>query len=353
MIELFYRDGWNWVNYAGETRPIIPKETLYWEDTFPGAALDETTWYKMPLVFSAGNSEDQWYMPGNVEVSGGTLKIWSKIENVVGQGSAPYMSYQSNDGINRAHPRTHLPAGSRPFSSGMINTRNAPEPLWFPLFSRFEMRGRLPHGQGLLPAFWLRRKDGGAPFAEVDIMEYFGNYRPGRTKNSLHFPNSIGVNAMQVYADFEPARPGTGDWHVWDVEIRPALENPDPLKDPIIFEFHLDGRLTGYFKVTDETCIRDMHMIDRDTGQKTDPARPNLAWDICINTAVGGKWVGQVDQQLGYLPIMNRCSRNQRVPPGGDDWGASCDLTDLFFAEMPALFEVDYVRVYDLGYHTW
>lgn len=349
MIERYIRRGFEWVGGGGERITITPDESLIFNEQFTGTSVNEDTWYKMPLVYSAGNSEDQWYMPNNLVVSDGTLKIVSKIENVVGQGGAPYMSYESSDGINRAAPRTALPAGSRPFSSGMINTREGGQQLHFPLFSRFELRGRIPHGQGLLPAFWLRRRRGAA-WGEVDIMEYFGNYRPGYTKNSLHFPNTIGVNAMQVYSFCETAAPGTGGWHNWDVEIRPANENPDPLKDPIIFEFHLDGRLTGYFKLTDELSIRDLHMIDRVTGEKQYDDDPRLSWDICVNTAVGGKWVGQVDQQLGYLPIVNRCSRNQKAPPGGDDHGASCNLEELFFAEMPATFEVEHIKVWDLGY---
>lgn len=160
---------------------------------------------------SAGNLESQWYRPENIVVSNGTAKITAKAETFSGpEHQAPAMSFASSDGVNRARPRTGHPAGSRPFTSGMMSTRDASPKRFFPLFSRFEIRARLPHGQGLLPAFWLRRKDGGASWGEVDIMEYFFNYRPGLSKFSLHFPNIIGVNATQQSKAFETPVAGTG-----------------------------------------------------------------------------------------------------------------------------------------------
>ncbi|WP_394803616.1 family 16 glycosylhydrolase [Niabella hibiscisoli] len=78
------------------------------------------------------------------------------------------------------------------------------------------MRARIPHGQGVLPAFWLRRKDG-ASWGEVDIMEYFGGYRPGYSKFTLHFPNTIGANTTQQHVFLksplpEPAAGMCGRW---------------------------------------------------------------------------------------------------------------------------------------------
>ncbi len=323
-------------------------ETLYWADEFD-SPITADRWGVQTLPFSAGNTESQWYRPENVTVSNGAVKITAKAQTYTGStAQAPAMSFVSSDGINRAAPRTGHPAGSRPFTSGMFSTRDASPKRFFPLFSRFEIRARLPHGQGLLPAFWLRRKDGGASWGEVDIMEYFFNYRPGQTKFSLHFPNTIGVNATQQSRDFEAPVAGTGGFHTWDVVIRPAGEKQNPLEDPIEFTAHLDGQQSGYYKLTDVQTIRDLHMIDRATGAKIDASNPRLSWDVCVNMAVGGKWVGQPDQQLGYLPIVDRCSRTQAAPPGGN--GANCSKSDLFFATLPAVFEVDYVRVYDLGY---
>jgi len=325
----------------------VPAPTLYWSDEFTSAVTAER-WGTITKPFSAGNIESQWYQAGNVTVSDGSLKLVAKAETHTGSSSdAPAMSFVSADGTNYATPMTGLPAGSRPFTSGMLSTRDASPERYFPLFSRFEIRARVPHGQGLLPAFWLRRIQG-ASWGEVDIMEYFANYKPGYSKFSLHFPNTIGVNATQQTHFFETAVPGSSGWHTWGVEIRPSNTNADPLQDPIVFKSYLDGVQAASYTLTDVQTIRDLHMIDRTSGAPIDPAHPNLSWDVCVNLAVGGKWVGQPDQQLGYLPIVNRCSRNQSAPPGND--GTQCATTGLFFSELPATYEVDYVRVYDLGY---
>lgn len=302
-----------------------------WRDEFDGDAV-KPWWFKMDKPYAAGNSESQWYRPENLEVSNGTLKIISRREDVSGPvWQAPAMSFASPDGVNRATPRTGLPEGARFFTSGLINTREGTPATYFPLFARFEIRARVPHGQGLLPAFWLRR-NGGAGYGEVDIMESFGNYRPGQGKFSLHFPNTTGVNRTQQGVHFEDADPEVSGWHTWAVEITPTTSDPQA---PIRFQAFLDNVEFGDYVVDDAPTIQML----RD-------APSDATWDIALNTAVGGKWVGEPDQQLGYLPMVHRCSRSQGRPDG--DNPLSCDLTDLFFAQLPAVFEIDYVRVWDL-----
>lgn len=346
MSQRFVRKGPVWRAYAHDSMLITPTPKLILDEQFTGTSINESRWAINEETYGAGNIEDHWYQRANVVVSNGTCKLIAKKETVTGSAAAaPAMSYASSDGVNRAKPRTGLPAGSRPFSSGLLSSRDASTPRYYPLFSMFEIRAKIPHGQGLLPAFWLRR-NGGASWAEVDIMEYFFSYRPGQTKASLHFPNTLGTNATQQRKQFEDPKPGSSDWHTWACRIRPSGEKSDPLKDPIIFEFLLDGAMFGNYRLTNEQTIRDLHMVDRTTG-KIPAAGDAEVWDVCINLAVGGRWVGAPDQQLGYLPIPDRCSRTQQLPPDGP---LSCDLTDLFFAQFPATFEIDHVKIYDLGY---
>lgn len=322
--------------------PNSPDNKVVFFEDFSGA-LNEDRWGIMTLPYSAGNKESQWYRAENLVVSDGTLKIIAKKETTTGPAyQAPLMSLISNDGVMRASPMQEFPDGVRYWTSGLMNTRDAKKPTYFPLFGKFEIKAKVPHGQGLLPAFWLRRK-GGASWGEVDIMEYFGNHKPGYSRFSLHFPNTIGINATQQSTFFEAPVPGTGGWHTWAVEIRPAKEQTDSLKDPIEFIAYLDGNQYGYYKLTDVQSIRDLHMISRETGQVMYPNSANETWDICVNMAVGGQWVGQPDQQLGFLPIPNRCSKDQKAPPQNNP--LACNTEDLFFAAFPATFEVDYIIV--------
>lgn len=342
---------------------------IIWEDDFSAGILS-VNWGKQNNPFAAGNRESQMYKPANIitaaATTGGTgqsCHIISKAETLTGLSSAPVepLTTRSGSGTTaspyvygtmRAAPMTQLPNGIRYWTSGMMATRDASTPLYFPLFAKFEIKAKFPFGQGTLPAFWLRRI-GGASWGEIDIFEHFGSWRHGYTKYSMHFPNTIGVNATQQAKLVEnpvPQRAST-DWHTYDVVIKPdptpgVIAHQDPLQCPILFVAHMDGVQYAQYRLTDVTTIRDLHMIDRNTGLPT--RSDNLAWDICLNNAVGGQWVGQPDQQLGYLPMQHKCSINQIAPTGGVP--SACAVGDLYFVQFPCTFEIDYVRVYDLGY---
>ncbi len=360
MSKLYVKKDWAWRRYESTDIYIPETETLFWSDEFTGSSLNTANWGAMNATFASGNSESQLYRPANIEISAATVggsgnscKIISKQETISGLSisDAPQLSLGTY-----AAPMTELPAGTRYWTSGMMSTRDASPKRYFPLFGRYEMRARFPFGQGTLPAFWLRRAafddgtSGGASWGEVDIFEHFGSWKHGYAKYSMHFPNTIGVNATQQSIQVETPVPGsTTGWHTYDVQIRPkplTPEHTDPLKCPIQFTAHLDGVQYASYLLEDELSIRDLHMIKRSTGE---PGRnDNLSWDICVNNAVGGKWVGQPDQQLGYLPLVDKCSKNQGTPAGNDPM--VCDSSGLFFVQFPCTYEIDYVRVYE---YTW
>lgn len=296
-----------------------------WRDEFAGTSVNPS-WTLRSDTYGSGNREEHRYLPRNAVVSSGTLKIITKKEKTY--GTSPAVSYRAPDGKMYAKPRTGVPANVRYYTSAFLDTRQKGK--YFPLYSRFEIRARLPHGQGLLPAFWLRRNMGGASQAEVDILEYFYNHKPGYGKFTLHFPATLGHNVTQKRAWFETPVWGTGGWHTWAIEITPA---GDPSTGPVNFSWYLDGTLRGFYQVKDAATLRKLREVPRDK-----------AWDMALNTAVGGNWVGLPDQQVGYLPLVNRCSKSQKAPVGG-----YCDKAGLFYAPMyakPSVFQVDYVRVY-------
>ncbi|MCH5715174.1 glycoside hydrolase family 16 protein [Niabella hibiscisoli] len=113
--------------------PPVEKEQYYFYEDFSGTAVDPAKWLRMSLPYSSGNFESQWYRPDNLEVSNGTLKITSRKETFSGPAyQAPVMSFVSSDGIMRASPQEGLPAGTRYWTSGLINTREAATPRYFP-----------------------------------------------------------------------------------------------------------------------------------------------------------------------------------------------------------------------------
>jgi len=261
---------------------------LLWSDEFTGSA-PSSAWRVYYNTYGDGNKELQCLTPGNVGVSDGTMKITARREVVT------------------------CPNGSvRSFTSGFLGTRETG--TYFPRYGRFEMRARLPHAQGLWPAFWLRHRNG-ASVAEVDVMEYFHSQVPGRTTATLHLDGRTNLSKRTIPFESPTASPG---WHTWAVEI-------EPVDTGVRFTFLLDG--TAYHSYVD---------TQRSWASAADP---NATWDIAVNMAVGGSWVGRPDDALGYLYDINRCAQSGSAPSG-------CTSTGIGRAQFPSTYEVDYVRVF-------
>lgn len=275
----------------------------FYRDEFSGSSVDTSRWGVYHNNYGSGNNELECNTPNNVAVSGGALTITGKKQTY----SCPV-------------------GGTKNYTSGFLGSRDASTARYYPLYGRFEMRAKVPHGQGLWPAFWLRHKNG-ASTAEVDIVELFHNQAPGKVTHTLHFPASIGANVSKKSTSFETAVQGTGNWHTFAVEIVPAGTNS------VKFTFFVDGTQTHTYTNTNAASWVNGY--------------ENEAWDIAVNLAIGGNWVGHPDQQLGYLPYPNKCSITYTTPAGGDP--TTCSTTGIWFANMAsrdAVYQIDYVRMW-------
>lgn len=69
-------------------------------------------------------------------------------------------------------------------------------------YGKFEIRAKLPYGQGVWPAFWLLGTNivskGWPACGEIDIMEAIGK-EPKRNYGSVHVPN--GDHTSSYYND--------------------------------------------------------------------------------------------------------------------------------------------------------
>jgi len=108
-------------------------------DEFDGTRVDTTHWQP---TYKSGAAERQSYVPEALSESGGLLTI-------------------------TAQPQT---GQSHPYTSGALTSLGK----FSQQYGYFEMRARLPSGQGLWPAFWLLHT-GPQPWTEVDIFENLGN----------------------------------------------------------------------------------------------------------------------------------------------------------------------------------
>ncbi len=276
-----------------------------WRDEFNANSIDTTRWGIYHNNYGSGNNELECNTPNNVSESGGYLTITGKKQ-----------TYACPVG------------GTKNYTSAFLGSRDASTPRYYPLYSRFEIRARVPHGQGLWPAFWLRHKAGSSA-AEVDIVELFHNQAPGKVTSTLHFPNTLGSNVSKKSTAFETAMQGTGSWHTFAVEITPAGTNA------VKFVFFVDNTQTLTYTNTNASSWT--------SGYQTG------AWDIALNMAIGGKYVGNPDSQLGYLPDVNKCSLTYAAPTNNNP--ATCPTTNIWFANLAqrdAVYQIDYVRVWSL-----
>ena len=167
---------------------------LVWADEFDGSAVDTGKWefmigngglYNLP---GWGNNELQYYRSENATVVNGELTITAR--------------EQSFGGFN--------------YTSSRLRTKGLGD--W--KYGRFEMRAKLPSGQGFWPAFWMLPTDNvygiWAASGEIDIMEQIGS-EPDRILGSLHYggesPGNVYTTSVYNLA------PGEGsNYHVYAVE---------------------------------------------------------------------------------------------------------------------------------------
>ena len=107
---------------------------LAWQDEFDGDAIDRTKWELEENCWGGGNAEQQCYTRrrgkfANAFVADGLLYIVAKRE--------AFTASNQPDGGGRLK-------ATLPYTSARLRTKHRQE--W--TFGRFEVRARLPHGQG-------------------------------------------------------------------------------------------------------------------------------------------------------------------------------------------------------------
>jgi beta-glucanase (GH16 family) len=167
---------------------------LVWQDDFDGTQLDLSKWEPQigdgcPSLCGWGNNELQYYRARNATVTGGFLTITAKEENF----------------------------GGREYTSARLRTKSKGD--W--VRGRFEMRARLPIGQGIWPAFWMLPTDeiygGWAASGEIDIMECLGQ-TPSRVSGALHYGGPFPANVYTSNSYTLPSGTFHDDFHVFALE---------------------------------------------------------------------------------------------------------------------------------------
>lgn len=226
-------------------------ERIFTEE-FDGTRLDESKWttcywWNKGGCTNLANNELQWYLPDNVSMADGQLRLRAVPETVRGKEGRTFN-----------------------YSSGMVTTgrdfvdRAGPD-RFAARQGFFEIRAKLPKGKGLWPAIWLLPSTQEAK-PEIDIMEVLG-HATDVLEMHVHFLDqheairSEGASVKTVDL--------SADWHVYGLEWR---------KDAIVW--YLDGKEVWRFQ---------------------DPAGiPDEPMYLLINLAVGGEWPGAPDAQTAF-----------------------------------------------------
>ena len=239
-------------------QPLIqpPNWRLTFRDEFDGSELDRSKWNSQNAFGVIINNELQGYADEAVRVAGGILQL------------------HATRRPTKYHGKT------LPFRSGIVTTKDK----FFQKYGFFEIRCRLPKGQGLWPTFWtlLQRPDDSQEWPpEIDIVEALGSH-PNKVTFNSHYKDENGQNQNNYGEVSGPDF--TAKFHVYSCHWRP---------NEIIW--YVDG-------------------IERHRARLGVPQEPMY---VLVNLAVGGKFPNAV--------------------------GAPPDETTPDHAVM----EVDYVRVYE------
>ncbi|MBK9389030.1 MAG: glycoside hydrolase family 16 protein [Bacteroidetes bacterium] len=223
---------------------------LVWEDNFNGSSLDTSKWNVLMREHSKHN-ELQYYVPDDVYTEDGNLRIRSRVRKY----------------------------GDMEYTSGRLDTRNK----FTPVYGRFEIRGKLPVGQGIWPAYWLypqnrnwqmeyvmseavaNGRESFIPeerpwYSEIDIMEFLG-HEPNILYGTLHYYSFDGQKKTSS-GTWKGEVDYSKDFHIYALEWE-----PDSMR------WFIDGQLI----------------------HRTASGIPHTPHYLIINTAIGGAWPGNPD----------------------------------------------------------
>ncbi len=282
---------------ACEPAPPIPVGG----DEFDGTTIDPARWLAYAGTYgNSGGGSRHCLTPGNVAVRDGMARITA-----------------------RRGPVACADGSVQPYTSGFLGSRDVGR--YQPLEGTFAIRARVPAAQGIWPAFWLRHR-AGAGVAEVDVLELFHAQVPGKVTQTLHLDGRANVAKRSTWFEQPSATPG---WHEFSVRIDVIDVAGSGAAPDVRFDFAVDGTTT-------------FSHVDLDPAW---PARadPSATWDLAVNIAVDGRWVGDPDGVLGRLDQLGRCAQPGTYP--------ACPATGIRRVDWshPPTFDIDWIRVTPLA----
>jgi beta-glucanase (GH16 family) len=252
---------------AAQSVPPAPGKqwSSTWSAEFNTGTSDLTGW-----TYDIGTGQDGWgngeaqsytNSTSNVAVSGGALHI-TAIGTTVG--------------------------GNTNYTSGRIRTTN----IFTQAYGLFEIRAKLPAGQGLWPAIWMMPADsayGGWPRSgEIDIMEARGQ-NTGEVQGTVHSGTSPQTLASMT-ATYAPAGFDTTQFHTYSLQWTAGAS----ASQSGTLRWYVDGTLfqtrTGGWVIPSSATNKDAP-FDR-------------PFYLILNLAVGGQYTGFLTPGAGSYEMQ-------------------------------------------------
>ncbi|WP_208764147.1 glycoside hydrolase family 16 protein [Shewanella aestuarii] len=291
-------------NKVPTPEPVAQGWQLVWSDEFDGTELDTSKWNYAFDCYGGGNNEGQCYTDraDNSQVANGLLTITAKRETFSGPA---FVRTDPNYDVNDK-------SKTLDYTSARLDSMHKGD--W--KYGRFEIRAKMPFGQGTWPAIWMLPTDWVyGPWAgsgEIDIMEAVnlkvvtdGSAPESALHGTLHYGKAWPGNVYsgQEYHLPDGANPAD-DFHVYVIEWQ-----EDEIRWYVDDVHYATQRATGWYS----------QYLDEEGNLQNAPndAPFNQSFHMILNFAVGGAWAGQVNN------------------------------TGIDETVFPQTMQVDYVRVYE------
>lgn len=269
---------WITLSCAAYAQAVTPKPSwiMVWSDEFNGvngSLADASKWVADTGGRGWGNNELEYYTdrPQNAHQQDGNLVIQVLSEK-----------YTGTDGV------------TRDYTSARLKTQGT----FAQKYGRFEARIKIPHGQGIWPAFWMLGDDiekrGWPKCGEIDIMENIGK-EPGLVHGTIHGPGYSGDKGISASFESPDHSRFADDFHVYAVEWEPKS-----------IRFYVDDHL--YATRTPADLPKGTKWVY------------NHPFFLLLNVAVGGNWPGNPDvtsefpqtMLVDYVRVYQPAKHNKR-----------------------------------------
>ena len=275
---------------------------LIWNDEFNGTEIDNSKWLFEENCWGGGNNEQQCYtsLPKNSFVQDGVLYIVAYNETFVGPDNV------DND---------YTSLKTLPYTSARLSTKEKGD--W--TYGRFEVRAKMPSGQGTWPAIWMLPTDfkygTWAASGEIDIFEAVN------LKASSDSPDFKGQPESRIYGTLHYGAAWPNNKHSGQPYYLPNNQNPADDFHTYSIEWE-EGEIRWYVDdVHYATQTSDgwyaLHSEDGKSKVAPSHAPFNARFHLLLNLAVGGSWAANTNEK-----------------------GVDSSI-------FPQALEVDYVRVYE------